>query len=682
MPFMTVKESRTRTRRTATKTRLDLAAIGEGRRRVIIEAVEPIIDGGRYPVKRIIGDTLTVSCDLFADGHDEVAAVVRHRPVGSKSWHEAPMRMLVNDRWEGQFTLTSIGRHEFQIVAWIDRFATWVHQLEKRLAAGQDVRVDLQIGAMLVDEAARHASGADAAVLHVAEAALMAGDIDTAFAGEIHSLMAVHLPRRFATESEIYPITVERERARFSAWYELFPRSTADEQGRHGTFRDVIKRLPYIAELGFDVLYLPPIHPIGYTFRKGKNNSLTAGPNDPGSPWAIGNADGGHMSVHPELGTLEDFRTLVTEAQKYGIEIALDIAFQCSPDHPYVREHPEWFRARPDGTIQYAENPPKKYQDIYPFDFESEDWQGLWQELHRIFEFWIEQGVRIFRVDNPHTKNFRFWDWCLNSLKSNYPDLIFLSEAFTRPKVMYHLAKIGFTQSYTYYTWRTTKHELTSYLLELNSRPVSDFFIPNFWPNTPDILTPQFYAGQRSVFMTRAAMAATLTASWGIYGPAYELMEHVPVAGREEYIDNEKYEIRHWNLNAPHSLRHYIAQLNRIRREHPALQRNDTLRFHRVDIDFHEHEWLLAYSKTSADGQDIILVVVNLDPERTHRGWVQVPLAEWNLNGVFQAHDLLSDARYPWSGEFNYVELSPAAPVHIFCIRRLRRDERGFEYFA
>ncbi len=679
---MTVKESRTRTRRTATKTKLDLAAIGEGRRRVIIEAVEPIIDGGRYPVKRIIGDTLTVSCDLFADGHDEVAAVVRHRSVGSKSWHEAPMRMLVNDRWEGQFTLTSIGRHEFQIVAWIDRFATWVHQLEKRLAAGQDVRVDLQIGAMLVGEAARHASGADAAVLHVAEAALMAGDIDTAFASEIHSLVAIHLPRRFATESEAYPITVERERARFSAWYELFPRSTADEPGRHGTFRDVIKRLPYIAELGFDVLYLPPIHPIGYTFRKGKNNSLTAGPNDPGSPWAIGNADGGHMSIHPELGTLDDFRALVAEARKYGIEVALDIAFQCSPDHPYVREHPEWFRARPDGTIQYAENPPKKYQDIYPFDFESDDWQGLWQELRRIFEFWIEQGVRIFRVDNPHTKSFRFWDWCLNSLKSSYPDLIFLSEAFTRPKVMYHLAKIGFTQSYTYYTWRTTKHELTSYLLELNSRPVSDFFIPNFWPNTPDILTPQFYTGQRAVFMTRAAMAATLTASWGIYGPAYELMEHVPVAGREEYIDNEKYEIRYWNLNAPHSLRHYIAQLNRIRREHPALQRNDTLRFHRVDIDFHEHEWLLAYSKTSTDGQDIILVVVNLDPERTHRGWVQVPLAEWNLNGVFQAHDLLSDARYPWSGEFNYVELSPAAPVHIFCIRRLRRDERGFEYFA
>ncbi|GIV94128.1 MAG: alpha-1,4-glucan:maltose-1-phosphate maltosyltransferase [Chloroflexus sp.] len=592
------------------------------------------------------------------------------------------MRLLVNDRWEGQFTLNSIGRHEFQVVAWIDRFATWVHQLEKRLAAGQDVRVDLQIGAALVGEAARNASGADAAVLHVAEAALIAGDVDTAFAAEIHSLMAVHLPRRFATESEIYPITVERERARFSAWYELFPRSAADEPGRHGTFRDVIKRLPYIAELGFDVLYLPPIHPIGYTFRKGKNNSLNAGPNDPGSPWAIGNADGGHMSIHPELGTLDDFRALVREAQKYGIEVALDIAFQCSPDHPYVREHPEWFRARPDGTIQYAENPPKKYQDIYPFDFESEDWQGLWQELRRVFEFWIEQGVRIFRVDNPHTKSFRFWDWCLNSLKSAHPDLIFLSEAFTRPKVMYHLAKIGFTQSYTYYTWRTTKHELTSYLQELNTRPVSDFFIPNFWPNTPDILTPQFYAGQRSVFMTRAAMAATLTASWGMYGPVYELMEHTPVAGREEYINNEKYEIRHWNLDAPHSLRGYIGQLNRIRREHPALHRNDTLRFHRVDIDFHEHEWLLAYSKTSPDGSDIILVVVNLDPERTHSGWVQVPLNDWNVNGVFQAHDLLTDARYTWSGEYNYVQLSPMAPVHIFCIRRLRRDERGFEYFA
>ncbi|MFN3373209.1 MAG: maltotransferase domain-containing protein [Chloroflexus sp.] len=679
---MTVKAPRSRSRRAAAAVAPDLVAVGEGRRRVIIEAVEPVIDGGRYPVKRIVGDVLTVRCDLFADGHDELAAVVRHRLVGSEAWHEAPLRPLVNDRWEGQFTLNSMGRHEFQIVAWIDRFATWVHQLEKRLAAGQDVRVDLQIGAALVGEAARHASGADSAVLHVAEAALIAGDVDTAFASEIHSLMAVHLPRRFATESEIYPVTVERERARFSAWYELFPRSTADEPGRHGTFRDVIKRLPYVAELGFDVLYLPPIHPIGYTFRKGKNNSLTAGPNDPGSPWAIGNADGGHMSVHPELGTLEDFRALVAAARTYGIEVALDIAFQCSPDHPYVREHPQWFRARPDGTIQYAENPPKKYQDIYPFDFESDDWQGLWQELRRIFAFWIEQGVRIFRVDNPHTKNLRFWEWCLSSLKAEHPDLIFLSEAFTRPKVMYHLAKIGFTQSYTYYTWRTTKHEITQYLLELTTPPVSDLFIPNFWPNTPDILTPQFYAGQRSVFLTRAAMAATLTASWGMYGPAYELMEHIPVPGREEYIDNEKYEIKRWHLDAPHSLRGFIAQLNRIRREHPALHRNDTLRFHRVDIDFHEHEWLLAYSKTSPDGQDIILVVVNLDPERTQRGWVQVPVAEWGLNSVYQAHDLLTDARYTWSGEFNYVELSPQAPVHIFCIRRLRRDERGFEYFA
>ncbi len=679
---MTVKAPRARSRRKAAANDPALAAIGEGRRRVIIEAVEPIIDGGRYPVKRIVGDTLTVSCDLFADGHDEVAAVVRHRPLGAQDWHEAPLHPLANDRWEGSFTLNSIGRHEFQIVAWIDRFATWVHQLEKRLAANQDVRVDLQIGAALVGEAARQASGADAAVLHVAEAALIAGDVDTAFASEIHALMAIHLPRRFATESEIYPITVERERARFSAWYELFPRSTADEPGRHGTFRDVIKRLPYVAELGFDVLYLPPIHPIGHTFRKGKNNSLQAGPNDPGSPWAIGNADGGHMSVHPELGTLDDFRALVAEARKYGIEVALDIAFQCSPDHPYVREHPEWFRARPDGTIQYAENPPKKYQDIYPFDFESDDWQGLWQELRRVFAFWIEQGVRIFRVDNPHTKSFRFWEWCLNSLKAEHPDLIFLSEAFTRPKVMYHLAKIGFTQSYTYYTWRTTKTEISDYLRELNARPVSDFFIPNFWPNTPDILTPQFYAGQRAVFVTRAAMAATLTASWGMYGPAYELMEHIPVPGREEYIDNEKYEIRRWNLDAPHSLRGFIAQLNRIRREHPALHRNSTLRFHRVDIDFHEHEWLLAYSKTSVDQQDIILVVVNLDPERTHSGWVQVPATEWGLNSIYQAHDLLTDARYTWSGEFNYVQLSPTAPVHIFCIRRLRRDERGFEYFA
>lgn len=661
-----------------------LDRIGEGRRRVIVERVTPEIDGGRYPIKRVIGESVLVECDAFADGHEVLAGVVLYRPAGAGSWREAPLTLMVNDRWHGQFTVETLGRYEYTVMAWVDRFLTWEHQLHKRVEAGQDVAVDLLIGADLVAEAAAHAPEADAAVLRSYERELRAGDAEAAFMPDLAQRMAQHLPRRYATTYDrALEVVVDLERARFSAWYELFPRSAADTPGRHGTLQDVIKRLPYVAELGFDILYLPPIHPIGRAHRKGKNNSVTALPGEPGSPWAIGADEGGHMSVHPELGTLDDLRELVLKAKEYGIALALDIAFQCAPDHPYVKEHPEWFRARPDGTIQYAENPPKKYQDIYPFDFETSDWEGLWHELRRIFAFWIEQGVLVFRVDNPHTKAFRFWEWCISSIKAEYPEVIFLSEAFTRPKLMYGLAKMGFTQSYTYFTWRTTKAELTQYMTELTQSEVRDYFGPNFWPNTPDILTPQFYPGRRATFITRAALAATLTASWGMYGPVYELMEHIPVQGREEYINSEKYEVRHWDLNRPHSLRHLIARLNGIRKEHPALQRNSGLRFHRVEQNFAENEQIIAYSKATPNLRDIVLTVVNLDPNTTQSGWVQLPLAEWEIEGDFQVHDLLSDARYIWRGEFNYVELNPQAlPVHLFVIRRRVRDERGFEYYA
>ncbi len=661
-----------------------LADVGEGRQRVVIERVTPELDGGRFPIKRVVGDTVVVECDAFADGHDVIACAVRYRGPGDTEWRDAPMEPLANDRWRGQFTVDTLGRYRYTVIGWMDRFATWEHQLHKRVEAGQDVAVDLLIGAELVAEAAAQAPAPEAAALHAYEQALRAGDAQAAFAPDLAARMAAHLPRRYASSYEReLQVEVNRPLARFSSWYELFPRSASPEPGRHGTFRDVIARLPYVAELGFDILYLPPIHPIGREFRKGKNNSVVAQPGEPGSPWAIGSVEGGHKSIHPQLGTLEDFHALVAAAKSYGIEIALDIAFQCAPDHPYVKERPEWFRARPDGSIQYAENPPKKYQDIYPFDFESRDWQGLWKELKSIFEYWIAQGVTVFRVDNPHTKSFRFWEWCIGELKQAHPELIFLSEAFTRPKVMYGLAKRGFTQSYTYFTWRTYKWELTQYLLELTQGEPREFFGPNFWPNTPDILTPQFYGGQRSVFLTRAALAATLTASWGLYGPVYELMQHVPVQGREEYIDSEKYEIHHWNLEQPGSLRPFIARLNRIRREHPALQRNESIRFHRVDTNFAENEQLIAYSKATPDLSDIILVVVNLDPNATQAGWVQMPAAEWGLEGDYQAHDLLTDARYTWRGEFNYVELNPQAmPVHILRIRRRVRDASGFEYFA
>ncbi|WP_129671049.1 alpha-1,4-glucan--maltose-1-phosphate maltosyltransferase [Candidatus Chloroploca sp. Khr17] len=651
-----------------------LTAFGEGRRRVLIEHVTPQVDAGHYPIKRVVGDLVTVEADIFADGHDVLAAVLRVRGPADQSWHEMPMTLLGNDHWRGVFSVETMGTYTYTLVAWIDRFATWEHQLHKRVEAGQEVQVDLLIGAALVEEAATAAPDPVAATLHSFAAALRVGDAEAAFTPELARLMSVHLPRQFATtfERELH-VTVDRPLARFSAWYELFPRSAALEPGKHGTFMDVIARLPYVAELGFDILYLPPIHPIGRQFRKGKNNSVTALPSEPGSPWAIGGPEGGHKAIHPELGTLEDFHELVAAARSYGLELALDIAFQCSPDHPYVREHPEWFRARPDGTIQYAENPPKKYQDIYPFDFETSDWQGLWYELKSVFEYWIVQGVTVFRVDNPHTKSFRFWEWCIGSLKHDHPELIFLSEAFTRPRVTYNLAKLGFTQSYTYFTWRTERWELAEYLLELTQTEIKDYFGPNFWPNTPDILTPQFYPGHRSVFLTRAAMAATMMASWGMYGPVYELMQHVPAQGREEYLNNEKYEIHHWDLDDPTSLRTFIARLNQIRKTNPPLQRNANVRVHPVDRNFALNEHLFAYSKTTDNATHIILVVVNLDPEQVQTGWVHVPVDEWHLGATYLAHDLLSNERYVWQGEYNYVSLDPATmPVHIL---RLERQE-------
>jgi starch synthase (maltosyl-transferring) len=491
--------------------------------------------------------------------------------------------------------------------------------------------------------------------------------------------MAAHPDRSRSTVSDVaYQIDVDRERARFSSWYELFPRSWG-EGGRHGTFADVADNLPYIADLGFDVLYLPPIHPIGHAFRKGPNNSLEPDPDDPGVPWAIGNENGGHLAIHPELGTLEDFRDLRDRAADFGIEIALDIAFQCSPDHPWVEEHPEWFKHRPDGTIQYAENPPKKYEDIYPLDFETSDPAGLWEALKGVFSFWAGEGVKIFRVDNPHTKAFPFWEWAIGELKQEDPELIFLAEAFTRPKVMYRLAKLGFTQSYTYFTWRNTGWELKEYLTGLTQGPAADFFRPNFWPNTPDILTEYLQTGGRPAFITRLILATTLSSNYGIYGPAFELMENTPRSpGSEEYLDSEKYQLRHWELHRPDSLAPIIAQVNRIRREHPALQVTDGLIFHPTD-----NETLLCYSKLRGD--DLILVVVNLDPEHVQSGWTNLPLGELGIDPEhpFQVHDLLVDRRYMWQGPHNFVRLDPhALPAHVFAVRRRVRTEQDFDYFA
>jgi starch synthase (maltosyl-transferring) len=647
----------------------------EGRRRVVIEGVSPEIDAGRFPIKRTVGEQVVVEADVFADGHDEVACALRYRPEG-RDWREAEMAALGNDRWRGSFTVTGLGRWRYGVIAWIDRFGTWWHDLLKRIAAGQDVSTDLEIGALLVEAALRRARGDDRKVLRGWTRRLRAGwepILEEAIEADLLPCMARHpdrrLPTRYARELEV---VVDRERARFGAWYELFPRSPTTEAVSHGTLADVEKRLPYVAELGFDVLYLPPIHPIGSTHRKGPNNLPEGGPDDPGVPWAIGTEEGGHTAVHPDLGTLDDFDRLLEVAAEHGVEIAMDLAYQCSPDHPWVREHPEWFRRRPDGTIQYAENPPKKYQDIYPIDFETEDWAALWDALKMVVDFWIARGVRIFRVDNPHTKPYAFWEWMIPLIREAHPDVIFLSEAFTRPKVMHRLAKLGFTQSYTYFAWRNSKWELEQYF-GVDLPQVREFFRPNLWPNTPDILTGYLQTGGRAAFAARLVLAATLGASYGIYGPAFELLERTPrEAGSEEYLGSEKYQVRHWDLDRPDSLAPLIARVNRIRREHPALQHDRTLRFHPVD-----NERLLAYSKVAGD--DTVLVVVNLDPQWKQSGWVDLPLDDLGIDPAhpFGVHDLLSGERFVWDGGHNYVELDPeTASAHVFGVEREAGAER------
>jgi starch synthase (maltosyl-transferring) len=657
------------------------------RQRVVITGVTPEIAGGRFPIKRTRGERVRVEADIFADSHDTLAVVLLVRRQERSRWSVMPMRPMVNDRWAGSFLVDALGGYLYTLQAWVDRFRTWRRDLEKKTAAGQEVAVDLLVGAELVEEAASRAQAGDASKL-TAYAAALRGEavteakIRSALGRDLLRLMTAHPDRRYATTYEKrLPVMVERRRARRGSWYEMFPRSAAPEPQKHGTLKDCENRLPYIAAMGFDVLYLPPIHPIGKTNRKGRNNATVAGPGDVGSPWAIGSEEGGHKDVHPDLGTLEDFRRLVRAAGKNGIEIALDLAFQCSPDHPYVREHPEWFRRRPDGTVQFAENPPKKYEDIVPFDFECSAWQSLFEELLDVVRHWIAQGVRIFRVDNPHTKSFTFWEWLIRTIKAEHPEVLFLAEAFTRPKIMYRLAQLGFSQSYTYFAWRNTRRDLQTYFEELTSYPVCEFFRANLWPNTPDILTEYLQTGGRPAFVARLALAATLGANYGIYGPAFELLVDTPLElGREEYLDSEKYQLVQWDLERTDSLRDFVGRVNRIRRENPALRQDRNLNF--VPID---NEQLICFCKTSDDRSNCILVVVNLDPHHTHGGWLDLPLAELELepDRPYQMHDLLGDARYLWQGARNYVELNPlVVPAHIFRLRKKVRTERDFDYFV
>ncbi|HEX4776585.1 MAG TPA: alpha-1,4-glucan--maltose-1-phosphate maltosyltransferase [Acidimicrobiia bacterium] len=641
--------------------------------RVVIEDVRPQVDGGQFAAKAIAGDDVEVWATVFADGHDELRARVRHRRPGETRWREVEMEPLGNDRWHARVPVAGVGRYELTVTGWIDAARTWRRDLGKRFDAGQDVALDLAAGALLAEAAAGRCRGADGDTLRGWAKDLRDRSAldDPCELDELVALLERHPDRTQATELDHrLPLVADRERAGFSAWYELFPRSASPDPDRAGTLADVTARLDYVAELGFDVLYLPPIHPIGETNRKGRNNTELGEAGDVGSPWAIGSAAGGHTAIDPRLGTFEDFDRLVARAGDLGMEVALDLAFQCSPDHPWVREHPQWFRHRPDGSIAYAENPPKRYQDIYPVDFESADWPALWQALRDVVTFWIERGVQVFRVDNPHTKPFAFWQWLITTVKADHPGVIFLSEAFTRPAVMHRLAKLGFTQSYTYFTWRNARWEIEEYFTELTAPPGNEYFRPNVWPNTPDILHEYLQHGGRAAFTIRLLLAACLGANYGIYGPAFELMEHVPrEPGSEEYLHSEKYEVRNWDLDRPDSLRWLIARVNAVRRAHRALQRDRNLRFHPTDNDA-----FVCWSKRTDACDDVVLGIVSVDPHNRQSGWVHLDMPALGLDWEepFEVHDLLTDAHYRWNGPHNFVALDPGSvPAHVFEVRRI-----------
>jgi len=662
--------------------------------RVVIDAVRPEVDSGRYPAKTTVGERFRVTAHAYADGHDLLQVELQYRPSGDEEWRRTLMTAEGNDEWSGEFRADDIGAHEYTVIGWIDHFASWLADLEKRVEAGWDITPELQEGAALLRTAGERAEDHNQRVaLRGAAAWLEDSDLsleqrlEVARDPEIHAAATAARDRSVDTAYwRALPLWVDREKARFSTWYEMFPRSATPDPGRSATLREAAERLPDLEAMGFDVVYLPPIHPIGTTDRKGANNTLNPQPGEPGSPWAIGSSEGGHMAVHPDLGTIDDFKWFLRRANGHGLEVALDLAFQCSPDHPWVTEHPEWFRHRPDGSIRFAENPPKQYQDIYPINFETPDWKALWSELLRVTLFWVERGVKIFRVDNPHTKPFPFWEWLIRSVHANYPDVIFLAEAFTRPKRMAGLAKLGFSQSYSYFTWRNTKQELTEYLGELTRPPLSDVMRANFFANTPDILHEYLQQGGRAAFLTRLALAATLGPSYGIYS-GYELIERTPVAeGSEEYLDSEKFQLRPRDWDAPGNIKAEITRLNELRRQYPALQHNHELWFLPI-----QNDQVIAYIKSDPTSVDSdggggaagqrpsghILTVVSLDPSGPQSGWVGVPLDALGLRdaSAYAVRELLTDQRYTWTGEWNSISLTPEQPAQVFAFEGPLSDE-------
>ena len=638
-----------------------------GQLRVIIENIQPCVDGGLYPAKRTVGEPVEVTANIFGDGHDHIRAEMLYRFGNKGEWSVVEMKPTVNDEWSATFLVTEKGKYYFKVRAWVDHFDTWFDGFKKKATAKVDVKVELMEGAAYLRAVAKD----DAKILALAkkledkshEPAAINEVLSESFSGIVHELPLRQNETVSGSDLEIF---VEDKKVLFNAWYELFPRSSSLKPAMHGTFLDTIKLLPRIAAMNFDVLYLPPIHPIGKVNRKGKNNSTKSLQGEPGSPWAIGSDEGGHKSIHKELGTMDDYKKLIKAAKGFNIDIAFDLAFQCAPDHPYVKEHPEWFRQRPDGSIQYAENPPKKYQDIYPFNFETEQWKELWEELRSVIFFWIDAGVTIFRVDNPHTKPIPFWQWVIAEVNKKYPDIIFLAEAFTRPKIMASLAKVGFTQSYTYFTWRVSKEELMGYMNELTAGPSRNYFRPNFWPNTPDILPWHLQYQGENIFIIRLALAATLSASYGMYGPPFETCENAPVEGREEYLNSEKYEIKSYDWRKTSRMTDIVTLLNKARNENAALQSTWNLQFCTV-----ENPNLIAYLKSTDDLANIIMVVVNLDPHGKQSGYIQVPRDKLKLGNRInlQLNDLITEENYKWTQEWNYVDLEPnKMPFHLFKI--------------
>jgi len=645
--------------------------------RVVITSVHPTVDGGRWPIKRAVGESVEVTAGVIVDSHEALAVELVHRHEDDNAEHVSRMSDAGNDDFVGTFEVDEVGRYLYRIRAWINRFATWQDQFRRRVDGGEsqaEIESELKAGADLLRDAAENAPNDDQELLQAHVDAFENGNEQAALGDEIAELVRRHAPHTQQTISGTYEVVADPELARSAAWYEFFPRSAGDQPGEHATFDDAAERLPRIKEMGFDVVYLPPIHPIGETNRKGKDNAPEAEPGDPGSPWAIGGfledgSKGGHKSVHPKLGGIEAFDRFVEQANDLGLEVALDVAFQTSPDHPYIEEHPEWFYHRPDGTIRYAENPPKKYQDVHPINFETEDWPALWMELKSIFEYWIDHGVTTFRVDNPHTKPFAFWQWCLRELRKDTPELVVLSEAFTRPKTMYSLAKLGFNNSYTYFAWRNNKEELEEYAEELFHSEVAEFFRPNFWPNTPDILHEELVHGGRPAHKIRFVLAATLSSTYGVYGPPFEHVDNRQRDNKEEYAQNEKYEIRKWNWNDPTSLQPFISRINRIRDDNPALQQMRNIQF----LDTQNPE-IIAYSK--AKGSNLVVTVVSLDPHNPQEGQLRLPNDELGIAAgpAFPVHDMLQDARYTWRGDQHFLRLTPDAPAHIF---RIERDASG-----